>query len=375
MHSRKRIKVPGRLFVVFILLLTLFAVASSPAHATPAEQYGRYRPRPVTVRRLPGGRVMRIISVTRGGFVASICNQSGPNAETVYAVNNVENDSLAAEPVLFLPGSGQPSSEVKVPLICATPADAVQAYAITPDGEEAPALMVDEGIQTSIVTLPIAAYLVPGTWQLVVEAPSPLTLEIEVPERDAPRLIVDGERILLDGFRPNEAVRGILLADRCLTNTIPLTEPAEPFPPLSEDEQATCAIRNSELLTYIGEFDANVDATGAALIERLDPMLDLTYAFVGAGSGEAIASQANLADLADAIAAGDFVIDSESLFAEGEQPVPEPVIDKVEPTPAVMPATGAARADAPAGFAALAGMLLFAALLLAAASRRQRTPR
>ncbi|MCB0066817.1 MAG: hypothetical protein KDD77_06695 [Caldilineaceae bacterium] len=74
---------PGRLFVVVILLLTLFPVTSSPAHATPAEQYGRYRPRPVTVRRLPGGRVMRIISVTHGGFVASVCNQSGPNAEAV----------------------------------------------------------------------------------------------------------------------------------------------------------------------------------------------------------------------------------------------------------------------------------------------------
>lgn len=375
MHQRKRIEVPGRLFVVVILFLTLFPVTSSPARATPAEQYGRYRPRPVTVRRLPGGRVMRIISVTRGGFVASICNQNGPNAETVYAVNDPANDSLAAEPVLFLPGSGQPSSEIKVPLICATPADAVQAYAITPDGEEAPALMVDEGSQTSIVTLPIAAYLVPGTWQLVVEAPSPLTLEIEVPQRDAPRLIVDGESILLDGFRPNEAVRGILLANRCRIDTIPLTEPAESFPPLSEDEQATCAVRGSELLTYIGEFDANVDATGAALIERLDPMLDLTYAFVGAGSGEAIASQANLSDLADAIASGDFVVDRGSLFAEGDQPVPEPVVDKVEPTPAVMPETGAARADASAGFAAMAGMLLFATLLLAAASHRQRTPR
>ena len=144
---------------------------------------------------------------------------------------------------------------------------------------------------------------------------------------------------------------------------------------MSEDEQATCAIRNSELLTYIGEFDANVDATGATLIERLDPKLDLTYAFVGAGSGEAIASQANLADFTDAIASGDFVIDSESLFAEGDQPVPEPAIDKVEPTPAVMPETGAARADASAGFAAMAGMLLFAALLLATASHRRRTPR
>lgn len=374
MRQRKQIDLTTRLVVVVMVLLGLMPLAVMPAQASPAEQYGGYRPRPVTIRRLPGGRVMRIISVTRGGFVASICNQSGPNAETVYAVNDSANDSLAAEPVIFLPGSGQPSSEIKVPLICATPADAVQAYAITPDGEEAPALMVDEGSQTSIVTLPIAAYLVPGTWQLVVEAPSPLTLEIEVPERDAPRLIVDGESILLGGFRPNEAVRGILLADRCRTDTIPLTEPAEPFPPLTEAEQATCAIRNSELLTYIGEFDANVDATGAALIERLDPKLDLTYAFVGAGSGEAIASQANLADLADAIASGDFVIDSESLFAEGDQPVPEPVIDKVEPTPAVMPETGAARADASAGFAAMAGTLLFAALLLAAVSRRQRTP-
>ena len=108
----------------------------------------------------------------------------------------------------------------------------------------------------------------PGTWQLVVEAPSPLTLEIEVPERDAPRLIVDGESILLDGFRPNEAVRGILRADRCLTNTIP-----RPSPP---SRSRRCPKTNRqrvpsapELLTYIGEFDANVDATGAALLERL----------------------------------------------------------------------------------------------------------
>lgn len=375
MRQRKRIEVPGRLFVVAILLLTLFAVTSTPARATPAEQYGRYRPQPVTVRRLPGGRVMRIISMTRGGFVASICNQSGPNAETVYAVNDPANDSLAAEPVLFLPGSGQPSPNIKVPLICATPAGAVQAYAVAPDGEQVAALVVGEGDQTSIVTLPIEAYLVPGTWQLVLEAPSPLTLDVQVPERGAPRLIVDGESILLDGFRPNEAVRGILLADRCLTDTVPLTDPAEPFPTRSEAEQATCAIRGSQLLTYIGEFDANVDATGAALLVRLDPTLDLTYAFVGASSGEAIASQANLADLADAIASGDFVIDSDSLFAEGDQPAPEPVIDKAEPTPAVMPETGAARADTPAGFAAIAGVLLFAALLLAVASRRQRSPR
>ncbi len=372
MHQRKRIEVPGRLLVVVILLLTLFPVTSSPARATPAEQYGRYRPQPVTVRRLPGGRVMRIISITRGGFVASICNQSGPNAETVYIVDSPSPDSLAVEPVLFLPGSGRPSPDIKVPLICATPADAVQAYAVAPDGEQVAAQVVGEGDQTSIVTLPIEAYLVPGAWQLVIEAPSPLTLDVQVPERDAPRLVVDGESILLDGFRPNEAVRGILLADRCLLDTIPLTEPAESFPTLSEAEQATCAIRGSQLLTYIGEFDANVDTTGAALLERLDPNLDLTYAFVGASSGEAIASQANLADLAEAIASGDFVIDSDSLFAEGDQPAPEPVIDKVEPTPAVMPETGAARADTSAGLAAIAGVLLFAALLLTVASRRQR---
>ena len=373
MRQRKRIDLSSRLVVVVMLLLGLLPLAVMPAQASPAAQYGGYRPRAVTIRRLPGGRVMRIISVTRGGLVASICNQSGPNAEAVYAVNNTENDSLAADPVLFLPGSGQPSSEIKVPLICATPADTVQAYAITPDGEEAPALMVDEGTQTSIVTLPVAAYLVPGTWQLVVEAPSPLTLEIEVPERDAPRLIVDGESILLDGFRPNEAVRGILLADRCQTDTIPLTEPAEPFPPLSEAEQATCAIRNSELLTYIGEFDANVDANGAALIERLGPLRDLTYAFVGAAQGDALASRAEAGDLADAIQSGDFVVDRGSLFAEDDPPQPEPVVDKAEPTPAVMPNTGVAPGDAPGGLAA-AGMLILAAALLAIANSRRRTP-
>ena len=86
--------------------------------------------------------------------------------------------------------------------------------------------------------LPIAAYLVPGMWQFVVEAPSPLTLEIEVPARDAPHLVVGGENLLLGGFHPNEAVRGIVLADRCISDPIPLTDPPEQFPPLSEDERS-----------------------------------------------------------------------------------------------------------------------------------------
>lgn len=375
MRHRKRIELFSRLVAVLMLLLGLLPLASAPAQAAPAEQYGGYRPRPVTIRRLPGGRVMRIISVTRGGFVASICNQSGPNAEAVYAVDSPAPDSLAVEPVLFLPGSGQPSPNIKAPLICATPADAVQAYAVAPDGQEAPALVVEAGTQTSVVTLPVAAYLVPGTWQLVVEAPSPLTLEVEVPEWNTPHLVVGGESIALDGFAPNEAVRGIILANRCLLDTIPLTDPAEQFPALSEEEQATCAIRNSELLTYIGEFDANVDANGSALIERLDPMLDLTYAFVGASSGEAISSQANLSDLADAIASGDFVVDRTSLFAQGDQPVPEPIIDKGEPTPVVLPETGAARADTSARPVAMAGMVLLAGVMLALANRRRRASR
>lgn len=375
MRPSMQSSLPRRLVVIAVLLLSLLPLGVQPAQASPAEQVGSYRPRPVTIRRLPGGRVMRIISVTRGGFVASICNQSGPNAEAVYAVDSPAPDSLAVDPVLFLPGSGQPSPNIKAPLICATPADAVQAHTVAPDGQEAPALVVEAGTQTSVVTLPVAAYLVPGTWQLVVEAPAPLTLEVEVPEWNAPHLVAGGESIALGGFAPNEAVRGIMLANRCLLDTIPLTDPAEQFPALSEEEQATCAIRNTELLTYIGEFDANVDANGSALIERLDPMLDLTYAFVGASSGEAIASQANLSDLADAIASGDFVVDRTSLFVEGYQPVLEPIVDNGEPTPVILPETGAARADTSAGPVAMAGMVLLAGVILALANRRWRASR
>ena len=374
-HHQKRIVLSSRLVVVVMMLLCLLPLHPAPAQATPAEQVGRYRPRPVTVRRLPGGRVMRIISVTRGGFVASICNLSGPNAEPVYVVDSPEPDSLAVEPVLFLPGSGQPSPNIKVPLICATPSDAVQAHAIAPDGQEVPALVVEAGTQTSVVTLPAAAYLTPGTWQIVVEAPSPLTLGVDVPERDTPRLVVGGETIALDGFRPNEAVRGILLANRCVTDVIPLTDPAEEFPSMSEEEQAACASSNSELLTYIGEFDASVDANGAALIARLDPLRDLTYAFVGAAQGDALASRAEAGDLADAIQAGDFVVDRGSLFAEDDPPQPEPVIDKGEPTPGVLPETGAARTDTSAGAVAIAGTLLLAGVMLALASRRRRASR
>lgn len=375
MRHRKRIDVSSRLVVVLMLLLGLLPLATPSVQAAPAEQVGRYRPRPVTVRRLPGGRVMRIISVTRGGFVASICNLSGPNAEPVYVVDSPAPDSLAVEPVLFLPGSGQPSPNIKVPLICATPGDAVQAYAIAPDGQEAPVLVVEAGIQTNIVTLPAAAYLTPGTWQIVVEAPSPLTLEVEVPERETPHLVVGGESIALGGFRPNEAVRGIILANRCMTDVIPLTDPAESFPPMSEEEQSACASPNSELLTYIGEFDANVDATGVALIERLDPLRDLTYAFVGAAQGDALASRAEVGDLSDAIQSGDFVIDRGSLFADGDQPKPEPIIDNGEPTPGVLPESGAARGDTPAGPFALAGVVLLAGVMLALASRRGRASR
>ena len=106
-------------FVVVILLLTLFPVTSSPAHATPGEQYGRYRPRPVTVRRLPGGRVhAHHLGDARRLRRQRLQPEPGRTRE-VYAVNSVENDSLAAEAVLFLPGSGRPSSEIKAPLICA----------------------------------------------------------------------------------------------------------------------------------------------------------------------------------------------------------------------------------------------------------------
>ena len=373
MRQRKRIDLSSRLVVVVMLLLGLLPLAVMPAQASPAAQYGGYRPRAVTIRRLPGGRVMRIISVTRGGFVASICNQSGANAEPVYARESPTPDALSTEPVLFLPGSGQASPEIKIPLICATPTDTIKAYAVAPDGQEMPAVLVEEGSQTSIVMLPITAYLVPGTWQLVVEAPAPLTLDIDVLPLTSPRLVVGGESILLGGFQPGEAVRGIVMADRCVETMVPLTDPAEPFPPLSEEDMALCANPMGRLLTYVGEFDAGVDAGGAALIERLDPLRNLTYVFVGAAGGDALASALDTYALADALDAGDFVIDRDSLFAEDDGPVTDPLVDKVEPTPAVMPATGAAQGDAPVGLAA-AGMLILAAALLAIANSRRRTP-
>ena len=91
-------------------------------------------------------------------------------------------------------------------------------------------------------------------------------------------------------------------------------------------------------------------------------------------AAEAIASQANLADLADAIAAGNFVIDSESLFAEENSPYLNRSSTRSSQRRRSCHATGAARGCASRVLQARPVCYCSPFCCWCIASRRQRTP-
>ena len=314
------------------------------ARAAPGAQVapgGRYVPRPVPIRRLPGGRGLRIVSRTHGGVMNRVCTTAGLDAQGLEFREPRIGEEALRLPVIFLPGSGQLASEINAPVVCVlAEAQAVAATALAPDGQtRLPALLVPEG-QLSIVSLPLEAFITPGAWQLEITAPVRADYSITVPPPASPALVVAGDALLLQGYQPDEALRGIVMVNRCMTDSLPRNAPPETLPPLTADDAAACA-RNqiSGLWEGVQLFAATANGQGRALVARIDPDHDLTYAIVGATTPQILATVTFREDLEEAMAAGEFLVVRDLLFA-----APEPdatALPTSQPTPAVMPSTGA----------------------------------
>ena len=168
-------------------------------------------------------------------------------------------------------------------------------------------------------------------------------------------LVVSGEALLLEGYQPGEALRGVVMANRCTTDAVPLSDPPELLAPLSEAETELCAQGEvGALLDAVQVFDAVADARGAALVQRIDPEQNLTYAILGAATPQLLSTIAFSADLEEAIAESGFPVERSVLFATDDPAVVDPLVDK---TPVVLPETGVDFASRSAAFLA-AGMAI-----------------
>lgn len=350
-------------------------LSQEDARATPNAQIapgGRYVPRPVPIRRLPGGRGLRIVSRTHGGVMNRVCTTAGLDAQGLEFRAPRSGEGALHAPVIFLPGSGQLASEINAPVVCVlAEAQTVAATALAPDGEtRLPALIVPEG-QLSIVSLPLEAFITPGAWQLEVTAPVRAVYSMTLPPPAQPALVVAGDALLLQAYQPGEALRGVVMVNRCMTDTLPRNAPPETLPPLTAEDAAACA-RNqiSGLWEGVQVFAATADEQGRALVERIDPDHDLTYAIVGATTPQVLATVTFREDLEEAIAAGKFPVVRDLLFAAPEPDVTAPPTSP--PTPAVMPSTGA-EVGAPDIVILMAGAAvgLLVAIALTAATRRR----
>ncbi len=349
--------------------------------AAPAAQIAPgsgYVPRPATIRRLPGGRVLRIVSRTHGGMMNRVCTLATVGESRIgLRTSGLGEEGLPA-PVIFLPGSGQLASEINMPVVCVLAGEEpVIATALAPDGEtRLPALVVPEG-RLSIVSLPIETFMTPGEWQLEITAPVERVYPITVPPLARPALVVSGEALLLEGYTPGEALRGVVLANRCTTEFVPLSDPPEPLEPLSAAESELCALGEvSALLDAVQVFDAVADARGAAFVQRIDPEQNLTYAMLGATTPQLLSTLAFSADLEQAIAESGFPVERRVLFAEDDPAVVDPVVDPVvdkTPAPPVLPETGAELAGG--GAARLAFGVAIVLIVLAGAARLRAQPR
>lgn len=332
------------------LLAVLSTLSTMPASAAPDTQItpgGRYVPRPVTIRRLPRGRVLRIVSRSHGGMMNRVCTLAALDAQGFGVRTPGAGDAALLAPVIFLPGSGQSADALGAPVLCVLAGEApVTAIAYAPDGTTLPALVVPEG-RLSIVSAPIEAFTMPGEWRLEVTAPVSGTYSFTIPPVTQPTLVVSGDALLLEGYQPGEALRGVVLADRCITEVVPLSDPAEPLPPLDAAELELCAQNQvGALLDAVHAFDIVADERGVALLARIDPQLDLTYTFFGAETSQLLSSIFVSEDLDAAIAEGGFPVDRATLFVDDEPEDTDPLVDKPAPTPAVLPSTGAS-ADKP----------------------------
>ena len=343
-HHRRLVRILTLLCAA--LLAGLSALQSAPpVSAAPAAQIapgGRYVPRPVTIRRLPGGRVLRIVSRSYGGVSNRVCTLAALDEQGFGVRTPGMGDAALLAPVIFLPGSGQLADALNAPVLCVLAGDApVTAVASAPDGTTLPALVIPEG-RLSIVSVPIDAFTMPGEWQLEVTAPVSGTYTFTIPPITQPTLVVSGDALLLTGYQPGEALRGVVMANHCTTTVVPLSDPPEPLPPLDAAELELCAQNEvSALLDAVQSFDVVADARGVALLERIDPQLDLTYVFFGAETPQLLSSALFSEDLDTAIAEGGFPVDRATLFVENNPEEVDPQIDELTPTPAVLPATGA----------------------------------
>ncbi len=345
MHYRRQsVRIFG--LVCAALLAALSALPTAPpVSAAPSAQIapgGRYTPRPVTIRRLPGGRVLRIVSRAHGGMMNRVCTLAALDAQGFGVRTPDTGDAALSAPVIFMPGSGQLASALNVPVLCVLAGEEpVSAVAHAPDGTTLPALVVPEG-RLSIVSAPITAFTMPGEWRLEVTAPVSGTHSFTIPPVTQPTLVVAGDALLLEGYQPGEALRGVVMANRCIAEVVPLSDPAEPLPPLDVAERELCA-RNqvSALLDAVHAFEVVADEHGVALLARIDPLQDLTYVFFGAETPQLLSSVFFSEDLDAAIAEGGFPVDRAALFVDGAPEETDPLTDKLAPTPAVLPATGA----------------------------------
>ena len=351
---------------VAILCAAPDVMAAPGAQRTPG---GGYVPRPVTIRRLPGGRILRIVSRAHGGMMNRICMPALLDAQGIGVREPTTGNEALAASVVFLPGSGQLAENLSVPVVCVLADDQpVTASALSPDGQtRLPALVVSEG-RLSIVSLPIEAFTMPGVWQLDVSAPVSGVYTFTIPPVVQPTLIVSGEGLLLEGFKPGEALRGVVMANRCITEFAPLSDSKEVLPPLDKAELALCAKNEvSALLDAVQVFEAVADERGIAFVQRIDPLQDLTYVFLGAETPQLLSTITFSEDLDAAIADSGFPVDRETLFA-GRDSVTDPLIDKTAPTPAVMPSTGASFTGFRGGIYGAGTALLLAGMLAVLAS-------
>jgi len=345
MHQhRQLVRVLALLCAVLLAALSALPTAS-PVSAAPAAQIapgGRYVPRPVAIRRLPGGRVLRIVSRSYGGMSNRVCTLAALDAQGFGVRTPGIGDASLLAPVIFLPGSGQLADALNVPVLCILAGDApVTALAYAPDGTTLPALVIPEG-RLSNVSVPIEAFTMPGEWRLEVVAPVSGDYTFTIPPITQPTLVVSGDALLLTGYQPGEALRGVVMANRCISTVVPLSDPAAPLPALDATALELCEQNQvSALLDAVQSFAAVADERGIALLERIDPQLDLTYVFFGAETPQWLSSIFFSEDLDAAIAEDGFPVDRATLFVEDKPEEADPQIDKLAPTPAVLPATGA----------------------------------
>ena len=96
-----------------------------------------------------------------------------------------------------------------LPFFCATePLGADRAFVVPPDGgDPIPAQVTQISDGAYLITLPIDTLVQPGAWTLVVEDGERHEVRMDIAPFTAPAIVVEGDTLLITGFRPGEWVK------------------------------------------------------------------------------------------------------------------------------------------------------------------------